>query len=66
MYVLDTDVLIDIQRGYAPAVVWFATLSEMPAIPGFCGDGIDSGRAERTTGAAGAQVGSALISGLAD
>ncbi|CDH47043.1 PIN domain-containing protein [Candidatus Contendibacter odensensis] len=35
MYLLDTDVLIDIQRGYSPAVVWFASLNELPAVPGF-------------------------------
>jgi hypothetical protein len=32
---LDTDVLIDIQRGYVPAVAWFKGLSELPAVPGF-------------------------------
>jgi len=31
---LDTDILIDIQRGYAPALAWFATLNELPSIPG--------------------------------
>jgi hypothetical protein len=31
---LDTDILIDIQRGYAPALAWFATLQELPSIPG--------------------------------
>jgi predicted nucleic acid-binding protein len=35
MYLLDTDVLIDIQRGHAPAITWFANLSEMPSLPGF-------------------------------
>lgn len=35
MYLLDTDVLIDIQRGHAPAIAWFASLSEIPSIPGF-------------------------------
>ncbi|MEH1812903.1 MAG: PIN domain-containing protein [Nostoc sp.] len=35
MYLLDTDVLIDIQRGYAPAISWFASLSELPSVPGF-------------------------------
>lgn len=35
MYLLDTDVLIDIQRGYTPAITWFANLSEVPSIPGF-------------------------------
>lgn len=35
MYLLDTDVLIDIPRGHAPAVAWFATLTELPAVPGF-------------------------------
>ncbi|BCW95045.1 MAG: PIN domain-containing protein [Fimbriimonadales bacterium] len=31
-YVLDTDVLIDILRGYEPAVDWFSTLLEPPAV----------------------------------
>lgn len=35
MYLLDTDVLIDIQRGHAAAVNWFASLPEFPAVPGF-------------------------------
>jgi predicted nucleic acid-binding protein len=35
VYLLDTDVLIDIQREYAPALTWFATLPELPAVPGF-------------------------------
>ncbi len=35
MYLLDTDVLIDIQRGHAPAIAWFASLPEVPSVPGF-------------------------------
>ncbi len=35
MYLLDTDVLIDIQRGHQPALDWFTTLQEVPSIPGF-------------------------------
>lgn len=35
MVLLDTDVLIDIQRGHPPAVAWFASLTELPAVPGF-------------------------------
>jgi hypothetical protein len=34
VYLLDTDVLIDIQREYAPALMWFATLTELPTVPG--------------------------------
>lgn len=34
MYLLDTDVLIDIQRGHVAALAWFATLTELPAVPG--------------------------------
>ena len=34
MYLLDTDILIDIQRGSAPAVDWFSSLDEIPTIPG--------------------------------
>ncbi|MEL6606347.1 MAG: type II toxin-antitoxin system VapC family toxin [Cyanobacteria bacterium J06614_10] len=35
MYLLDTDILIDVQRGHTPAVAWFASLPEVPGIPGF-------------------------------
>ena len=35
MYILDTDVLIDIQRGHAPALNWFSSLEELPSVPGF-------------------------------
>ncbi|MBD2695198.1 PIN domain-containing protein [Anabaena catenula] len=34
MYLLDTDILIDIQRGHAPAITWFASLLEIPSVPG--------------------------------
>ncbi|MES1242707.1 MAG: PIN domain-containing protein [Acidobacteriota bacterium] len=34
MLILDTDVLIDVQRGHAPAVEWFSRLDELPAVPG--------------------------------
>lgn len=34
VYILDTDVLIDIQRGYSPAVAWFGTLDTLPSVPG--------------------------------
>lgn len=33
MYLLDTDVLIDVQRGYPPAVQWISALSEAPSVP---------------------------------
>jgi hypothetical protein len=32
---LDTDILIDIQRNHLPAVQWFASLTELPEVPGF-------------------------------
>ncbi|MBP8950071.1 MAG: type II toxin-antitoxin system VapC family toxin [Candidatus Promineofilum sp.] len=35
MILLDTDILIDVQRGVAPAVEWFSQLDELPAVPGF-------------------------------
>jgi predicted nucleic acid-binding protein len=35
MYILDTNVLIDIQRGHAPAIAWFYSLSDIPSVPGF-------------------------------
>jgi predicted nucleic acid-binding protein len=34
MDLLDTDVLIDVQRGHPPALAWFAGLTELPAVPG--------------------------------
>lgn len=35
MYLFDTDVLIDIQRGKPAAVTWFSRLPDLPAVPGF-------------------------------
>lgn len=35
MYLLDTDILIDIQRGYSPALAWFSCLADLPLVPGF-------------------------------
>ncbi len=35
MRLVDTDVLIDIQRRYQPAVAWFASLDDVPGVPGF-------------------------------
>jgi predicted nucleic acid-binding protein len=35
MELLDTDVLIDVQRGHPPALAWFAGLTVLPAVPGF-------------------------------
>ncbi len=35
MYVLDTDILIDVLRGYQPAIIWFTTLQDIPSIPDF-------------------------------
>ncbi len=34
MYLLDTDIIIDVQRGYSPALAWLATLTELPSVPG--------------------------------
>jgi tRNA(fMet)-specific endonuclease VapC len=34
MILLDTDVLIDIQRGRPQALEWFSQLTELPSIPG--------------------------------
>jgi predicted nucleic acid-binding protein len=34
MKLVDTDVLIDIQRGHPPALAWFAGLTNLPAVPG--------------------------------
>lgn len=35
MELVDTDVLIDVQRGHPPAIAWFASLATLPALPGF-------------------------------
>jgi predicted nucleic acid-binding protein len=35
MDLVDTDVLIDVQRGHPPALAWFVGLTELPAVPGF-------------------------------
>ncbi|MCP4004547.1 MAG: type II toxin-antitoxin system VapC family toxin [bacterium] len=35
MLLLDTDILVDIQRGYQPAVDWFTQLHELPSVPGY-------------------------------
>jgi predicted nucleic acid-binding protein len=35
MDILDTDVLIDVQRGHPPALAWLASLGDIPAVPGF-------------------------------
>ena len=34
MDLLDTAVLIDVQRGHPPALAWFASLTDLPAVPG--------------------------------
>ncbi|HUQ69642.1 MAG TPA: PIN domain-containing protein [Planctomycetaceae bacterium] len=34
MLILDTDVLIDVQRGHATALTWFGGLAEAPSVPG--------------------------------
>ena len=35
MDLVDTDVLIDVQRGHPPALTWFSGLIDFPAVPGF-------------------------------
>src|SRR5262245_13462539 len=34
MDLVDTDVLIDVQRGHPPALAWFSSLTNLPAVPG--------------------------------
>jgi hypothetical protein len=34
MELVDTDVLIDIQRKHPPAVTWFVGLADLPSVPG--------------------------------
>jgi len=40
MDLVDTDVLIDVQRKHQPAVNWFANLAQLPAVPGFVAMGL--------------------------
>ncbi len=35
MLLLDSDILVDIQRGYQPSVDWFMQLRELPSVPGY-------------------------------
>src|SRR5271166_3644203 len=35
MNLVDSDVLIDVQRGHPSALAWFAGLTDLPAVPGF-------------------------------
>jgi len=35
MGLVDTDVLIDVQRGHPPALAWFTGLTDVPEVPGF-------------------------------
>jgi predicted nucleic acid-binding protein len=35
MDLLDTDILIDVQRGHQPALAWFNQLQELPCVPGY-------------------------------
>ena len=35
MLMLDTDVMIDVQRKHANAVAWFRSLKELPLLPGY-------------------------------
>lgn len=35
MHIFDTDVSVDIVRGFTPALLWFHSLEEVAAIPGY-------------------------------
>jgi predicted nucleic acid-binding protein len=35
VFLLDTEILIDVQRGHASALAWFASLPDPPSVPGF-------------------------------
>ena len=35
MDLLDTDILIDVQRGHPPALAWFGSLTVLRSVPGF-------------------------------
>ena len=40
MVMLDSDVLIDFQRNYPPAIEWFQSLSEIPLVSGLVAMGL--------------------------
>jgi predicted nucleic acid-binding protein len=35
MDLLDSDILIDVQRGHPPALAWFGHLTGIPSVPGY-------------------------------
>ena len=35
MLLLDSDILIDVQRGHAPALAWLSSLTDIPIVPGY-------------------------------
>jgi len=35
MRLLDTDIIVDVQRAYEPALAWLESLEEAPGLPGF-------------------------------
>ena len=35
MLILDTDVIIDVQRRHPPAMAWFSSLTDIPHLSGF-------------------------------
>ncbi|MEH2249506.1 hypothetical protein [Nostoc sp.] len=49
MYLLDTDVLIDIQRGHAPAITWFASLVRVAQCARLCGHRTNPGCSKQAT-----------------
>lgn len=34
MFLVDTDVLVDVQRGHQPAIAWLDAQTEVPSVPG--------------------------------
>jgi predicted nucleic acid-binding protein len=48
MLLLDTDVCVDIARGYPPALAWFDALPELPGLPGLVAMELMSGCRNRS------------------
>jgi predicted nucleic acid-binding protein len=52
MLLLDSDICIDLLRGYSPALAWYASLAERPGLPGLAAmelmAGCQNGRQMRT------------------
>jgi hypothetical protein len=66
MDLVDTDVLIDVQRGHPPALAWFAGLTVLPAVQGFVVMELVQDASQSTGGSPRIETCGALANRLAD